>query len=1447
MISRIFQNIPDGKINEADQQAFLLSLGWSRGITWDNLLKSRRVLVISEAGAGKTYECRAQMRRLWEAGEAAFFVELATLATEGFRGLLDEDEEARLDTWLSSQSDVATFFLDSIDELKLTRVSFELALKRLKKVIGSQLRRARIVITTRPIPFDELLIRKLLPVPSAPTSETSEERFAKIAMRDCHDMRDEKKEDADPEWRLVALMPLSDEQIFAFASDQGVVDPNSLLDDLRRRNAQDFARRPQDLIELCADWREHKRIRTHRDQVTTNIRVKLLPREDRSEPAELSVDKALEGASRLALAMQVTRRLTIRHSAAADVVDEEAALDPAIILSDWQPDEQKALLERPLFGFASYGRVRFHHHSIAEFLTAERLVMLREKGMSFRALKRLIFAETKGKTIVRPSKRAVAGWLALQDLGIFELLRDNEPAVLINEGDPESLTKAQRNKTLRAYCAHYGSGGWRGLQVPSIQVHRLASKELSCEIIRLWQGGVENPDVREVLISLVESGRITPCADIVYHLVRDADAPIRERMAALDALVSLDDERLGEIAVDIATAEDLWPDRVARIAVRRLFPRYMSVEQLCQTLRWIKHNNRSVGDLNWQLIRLIPELDFPALEKLRDGLVVLVSEGLRWQTECPHITSDRPHLSGILAATCERGLDSSLEDGWFHACVLALRLHHPDHGDDNPVNSLRKRLADLSALDNARFFWAMDALLQSLHKIKDPFKRFVEITIYDGPVQLRSDRDLVWVGNALSDATRDLDERAMLLEAAIRLVPDRAVWKEHVAGLRSLVADEPSFIERIDEWLKPSKHEKDRRRREKEQAERKEQEARREAKNRASWILFWREVANQPEDAFSSERDWNTTWNLWRAMRHDGEDSRSSGWNRRFIEELFGKETADRVRRVLMKIWRGEQPTFPSERPESERNTFLVSWQLGLAAIYAEAEDPEWANNLSEAEARLAARYAPIELNGLPQWIETLVSAEPIAVDQTLGNELSWELCRAPGAHGHSRLLQEISYAPEKVARLFLPRLKSWLDTDGDRVDAASSAIGMAERARQVTGVILKHGDDAALTHLLEIARQRLDGMLLPELRHVWLSTLMRLDPASGVAALEIQVAPIAPAKNTEAVAWFAYLFGDRRDTINLNDERFTPQLLLRLLRLAYRHVRVEDDARHEGSFSPDTRDDAERARNDIANALLNAKGEEGWAAKLEMAADPLCEYFKDRILAVAEEGWAQEIDACAFDQVQAVAFDRSGEAPATTNEAMFAIMKDRLSDLDDLLLRDISPREAWAGISDERIMRREIARELSHSAKSIYTVDQEAVTADEKETDIRLRSVASNHEAVIELKLGDGRTAKDLRDTIEHQLVKKYMAADNIRSGALLVTLAKDRKWEHPDDGRRIDVDELFSFLRNEAEQVEEKFGGACAIAIHFLDLRPRLPLEKGRKSVNPKTTVPLAKSDTI
>lgn len=75
-------------------------------------------------------------------------------------------------------------------------------------------------------------------------------------------------------------------------------------------------------------------------------------------------------------------------------------------------------------------------------------------------------------------------------------------------------------------------------------------------------------------------------------------------------------------------------------------------------------------------------------------------------------------------------------------------------------------------------------------------------------------------------------------------------------------------------------------------------------------------------------------------------------------------------------------------------------------------------------------------------------------------------------------------------------------------------------------------------------------------------------------------------------------------------------------------------------------------------------------------------------------------------------------------------------------------------------------------------------------------------------------------------------MASEKLRSGCLLITIAKDRNWEHPDSRQRIGIAELESLLRDEAKRVENVMGGSVALAVHILDLRPRLPKEKERRT---------------
>jgi hypothetical protein len=344
---------------------------------------------------------------------------------------------------------------------------------------------------------------------------------------------------------------------------------------------------------------------------------------------------------------------------------------------------------------------------------------------------------------------------------------------------------------------------------------------------------------------------------------------------------------------------------------------------------------------------------------------------------------------------------------------------------------------------------------------------------------------------------------------------------------------------------------------------------------------------------------------------------------------------------------------------------------------------------------------------------DSLAAAHTKAIDNTLGVELSLSLLEPAEGSNATLWLQDIRYASPAVARMFIPRVKKWLDDVlNGRIDKAAAP---AERVSQAVDILMQSDDPLIRAGLAETAAKQITGGIAAPAAKIWLPILMQLNPQAAVSALENGLADIQPAAHSPAIEWFALLFNqDRRGgSVNVQRPEFTPDLLLRLARLAYRHIRPGDDVRHEGAYSPEDRDFAERARGALLTAVLAAPGVAGWKAKLELAADPLFEDLKDRAMVIARERAAEEAEGPAFTEAEVVALDTYGEAPPTTRDAMFAIMRDRLEDIDDLLLQDVSPREAWANIAKEHLMRRELARELRSCANSMYTVDQDAASAD--------------------------------------------------------------------------------------------------------------------------------------
>lgn len=1427
-MQRRFADLNDDQISsllEVDTRPFF---GRSQGFEWSELLKSRRITIVSEAGSGKTYECQKQQERLFKEGEAAFFLELSELArVADVKSLMEPEQRDRLEQWAESSDIVATFFLDAYDELKLTQRKFRTALVTLKALVGSRLNRTRLIVTSRPVPFERELLAQLFPIPvTSPIARSFVDDILGTEVPEATTLRGER---IPPAVRNVSLIPLDEAAVREFAFATGLKDIESFVADLHKRDAMDFARRPQDLIELCQDWQDHRQVRSHRDQVETNVTVKLKPRDDRAEPASLSAIKAREGAGDLALSVLLTKRLTLRHSfGPGEQEGADPALDPAKILTAWTKEERQTLLERPIFSYASYGRVRFHHRSVIEYLAAERLLLLVKAGMTKRALKRLIFVRTaQGIDVIRPSLRPVVAWLALHDSMTFAEALRREPETLISLGDPSSFTLLQRTAILNAFVRSYRSGTWRGLQVASVQTQRFADPSLGPFAKALWDQGIDNGEMREFLLELTAAGPLPDLADAAVSIFLDAGALDSERLDALTAILSLRDSRLPGIVKTLALEPGRWTNRVLQYAVVQLFPDHICGDDLRAVLAALRPSKSSINAITWNWPNSIKEANLPLAELLvlRNLLHDLVVEGASWEKNTHQFRSPRGHLIPALAATCLKELQAGVPvQQLVGAAVAAIRLAaHRDYSDDRPVKDLRQALAVLAADDRERVFWKDDALMQALHPHEGGWERFWAI-LHEGVISIDQEMDRAWIVAAVANCDRDHGERHVALEAALWVTrqqgPDEAAY---LTTLRSATGDSPELqavLERflaprdpdprVEAWAKKSQRDEIK-------------QKQKTAKARQSWEDFRKRILADPEAAFSGKDLQSTCGNLWTGMKR-GEEFREVGWDRSFIEIHFNRDIADRLRRAMTKLWRSINPPLEYERPEAERGTFYSSWHFALACIYAEAEDTKWAKSLSAEEAAKAARIAAVKPNGLPHWLADLAAAHPDTVEQTLGPDLSAGL---EGANIWSSYLQALRDAEPHLRGLFVPRIVSWLTGDHDRIFDDADREHAANLLRQALHVLLAHRDPEVDKLLKALAITGLEYPMKNSSAITWAQVLLRLDPERGIAELErLFGSTPAPAKALKE-KWIAELFGDRYGSgipVDLGAVGFSPALLLRLVLLAYAHIRQDEDVQHEGTYSPDTRDNAQTGRNNLLGALLDRVGSDAWQAKLQLANDPLLAHFRDRALALAKESSAAEADSTSFTEGDAVAILARMDVGPKTREDMFALLSDRLDELEDMLLTDASPRELWAKADKEYLLRREIARALDQMSNGVYRVDQEAVTADEKETDIRFLSTASKQQGVIELKRAEGFSGRILFETIFDQLAHKYLAPENRRAGVLVITLSSDRTFEYPDPSSRIGPEEFLEHLKTEATRVEKHLGHSIQIGVRIFDLRPRL-----------------------
>lgn len=1435
-LARRFRDLTNEELEDPELLALFNERSYLSSDGWPELLTYLRVLLLAEAGSGKTAEMEEQAKRLRREGKPAFFIALEALAREDPVQLLSPEERKIFEAWKTDDHSIAWFFLDAVDELKLTQGKLDRALSRLASAADGLLHRMHVIISSRPADWrpsvDMATLQAKLPIvsPQQAAPFNPDEVFIKPLRKGEKGSESQDKESTSKtRARVVVLLPLDRKQIEIFSRALTVNDPPAFLSEINRRDAWTFARRPLDLSELVTYWNAHGRLGTRAEQHTANVLAKLRDDPYRPDRGVLSDAKARQGAERLALALALTRTRTLRSpEQALDTDRSEGVLDPVQILTDWNEAERQALLRRAIFDPATYGRVRFHHRSVQEYLAAQHLKTLRERGQtSAKNLLRLLFSERYSVPVVIPSMQPIAAWLALWDEDVRRELMKREPETLLYMGDPESLQLDVRAQLVRAFATAYGRGGWRGLNIPISEVRRLADPELAGVIRELWDSDPSNLEVRELLLEMIWQGSVSECADIARTVAHDLTSPSHHRSVAVRALIACrQTDMVREVADSLLNEPEKWPDQIVPGLAAELFPEFLTITDLVVLVERTREPRSTIGSFGWELQQIAGKIDpwSNAAVELRDRVSELIWKGRDEQQQLYRVSGRFDYLAPALARLCERQLSSmpgNLDEALIRACVVANRFGHDEVGQRELISKLKSQFDTNLPLREAAF-WTEAALAEKIRPPDDAWDWYFR-TEHEGLVQTRP-ADSPWLLKVLHDAGNP-KRRNLALQALIQLWAYHGRVEDELSELFEAVSDNPELRDELARRTAPPKPDAEHEKWQRDERRHRIVREGRERQRLAGWEQWRSGLLSDPDAAFASVRVAQTVNNLYRWLQQNQTDhGRWNVWNFEALQRAFGPEIADRAATAFQATWRGNPAIVRSQRPPEERDSISWSWAEGLTGLAAETMKPNWASHLSPEDARIAAAYATIELNGFPGWLSELAAAHPAIVDEVIGGELSAELA-GEREYMHLSVLQDLSHAEIDIKRLLSHRLltaiQNWPSTFASDEEAARSGHHLDQALRILGDALVDEEDRKAVA---EKCREAFSANPIGPLGLSWLRGFFRFDPGRATLAIRNGLESLPePERVQHAIGIFASLFGDR-DAVPLQfpDPKLRVEGLLPLVRIAYRYIRHEDDQKHEGVYTPDTRDDAERARGFLFGALVETPGPEAYSALLALADDPLFANLHDRLLFLARKRAASDADAAPVSPADVRALEKRFEAPPNDRDGLFALMMDRLEDLShDVAHDDFTDRSVLRSIEDESNMQRTLARRLRDAARGAYTVTREDEVADRRRTDIRLAAVRGDQRAVIEVKIADNWSIEDFHRALRAQIVGQYLRHQTCKAGCLLLIYRGAKTyWQHPDTGARINFSDLVTYLAAEATRLERQHAYDFRLAVHGLDL---------------------------
>jgi hypothetical protein len=1387
------------------------------GLGWKDILNRRLVVVLGEPGSGKTWEFAQRAAQLNAEGQIAFLIRLDQLVGQSLAQALGSNEYKRFQRWHRSSLE-AIFLLDSVDEAKFLRVSdFYAALSRLSGELGSAgKKRAKILVSSRISEWqpytDERDLLQCFPCPPPKRERTSNAA---------------PQPENSPEYEkilIVQIEPLDDARVERFALGRGVVNVQAFRAALEEHHAWDFARRPVDVVDLINYWSERGRLGSLTELIEFNVQQNLRPsNRDRHDP--LSEERGQKGAEYLGAATVFCRQFGFKIPDDALLVTN--ALDASTCLpQDWHKDDCRALLTRPIFDSESYGRIRFHHRRVAEFLAARWLAARINDGCPVEILGDLLFEYAENRRVLRPALAPVTAWLCCggeswnRDVRCWVL--EAAPNIHLQYGDPSGLPLEYKRSLLNSLVQRFAGRQRVWLESSSDSLSRLADLGLADDVAKIIRNAAISTDLRAEMLLLARHGRLQACLEVAFEVIVDPVAPDKLKSYAAALIRDVGDspsrQRLAEIAArmpSISTricaqiCEALYPGTIIASDLASLLRKTDQVPRHDSMIFQLKSHIEAAlkpddsGELLAQLVQLVQTPPCISL----GAEVMPVSEHFSWVGEMipavleilfsrPQLTHDEEEIACVAL--------------WLLGYLR--RCDHPHHYEkltslqDATVRHPRVRQHYLWRIveewrqehqeepSGLRHLFDTDAVLK-------PLAADLEWLVDDitGRDNLRDNQLALLLSVELWDSTgrgRRAGKRIRRAAASNRLLKHH--FRQSAAGGRWV------WIKRI--WY---------------------QDIRYKIGDRWWWLHRFREA-----DRWVKSFRWKLALLChlkllasgrpigWlRILVQEAEQTNSSKWAPKSWESLRrkrGRLIANAATEGCQRVWRQHVPLLPHDKPQPLQTDYRVI--IGLAGLQASITDGDIdLSSLSHPDAVLATRYAVNELNGFAPWLDELAMHCPEAVREILADCIQGEWQFSAEREHSQEVLADLAWSGERLAPIVQDAVLSLLRSRDPR---NPSILKFAL-------TVLVKLDHAPLLELAALAEERIRKLPPNEMALIlWMSVWLQSDGGKAIDRLE-EILSRSDRAGEIMVRLCAALSNENVWSIHAiaNPSYMQPAHLARFIPLVYRHIALSHDIHREEmvAYSVGDRDLAQRFRDGLLNRLANSESPNAGEFLQSLANNSSLAALRDWILQLRDEWIEKQANLPVWNPLDIRTFAKKYEIEPKTDTDLFKILNRRLLDIKhDVEKADTSIRQDLHTDDDEIRLRKWFANQLKTRSDEKYTVPQEEEIDQRQKPDLRIQNPKVRGPVSIEIKWADKWSLAELYDRLENQLIGQYLRDANARYGVyLLGYIGRQQYWWHPENRQRLTFGEVVQALEVKAKLIVTGRADVREVRVIAIDFR--------------------------